>query len=225
MDSDTPDIARLQEVCHEYRATLLLDVAHDLGAMGAGGYGTVGIQNMLGKVDVVMGSFSKTFASNGGFVATRSPAVKQFLKIYSPSQTFSNALSPAQAATVLQALTIVTSSKGESLRVKLLENIVQLRNSLNANGLLVMGEPSPIVPVLISEPSTENSEAKARLAARILPDLGILANLAEFPAVPQGLARFRLQVMAAHNQDVMHFVADKLAHAISTAEGELNDLV
>lgn len=225
MDSDTPDITRFQALCHEYQATLLVDVAHDLGAMGVGGSGAIGLQNMLSKVDIVMGSFSKTFASNGGFVATHSPAVKQFLKIYSPSQTFSNALSPAQAASVLQALAIVTSPRCESLRATLMDNIVQLRDRLQANGLSVMGSASPIVPVLVAGRVANQSEAKARLAARLLPDLGLLANLAEFPVVPQGLARFRLQVMAAHNPDMMRLSADKLAQAIVSAEGELDDII
>jgi 7-keto-8-aminopelargonate synthetase-like enzyme len=222
MDSDTPDIAKFQEICDEYQATLLVDVAHDLGAMGKGGTGALGIQNMLGKVDIVMGSFSKTFASNGGFVATRSPTVKQFLKTFSTSHVFSNALSPAQAATVLEALNIVISPLGESLRIKLMDNIVSLREGLQINNLKVMGMPSPIVPVLVAN---NQSESKARLVLRQLPNLGLLANVIGFPAVPLGLARVRLQVMAEHNQDMMRLAADKLAQAIFLAEGELNDII
>ena len=76
MDSDVPDIEAFQALAHEFGATLMVDVAHDLGALGPGGRGHIGAQNMLGKVDLVMGSFSKTFGSNGGFVATKSRAVK-----------------------------------------------------------------------------------------------------------------------------------------------------
>ena len=111
MDSDTPDIAALQDLCHEYDATLLVDVAHDLGSLGEDGRGHIGIQKMLGKVDLVMGSFSKTFASNGGFVACRNRAVKEYLRFYSPPATFSNALSQAQAAVVLKAFEIVESGR------------------------------------------------------------------------------------------------------------------
>ncbi|MGZ8408800.1 MAG: aminotransferase class I/II-fold pyridoxal phosphate-dependent enzyme, partial [Hyphomicrobium sp.] len=100
MDSDTPDIEALQELAHEFNAILVVDVAHDLGSLGETGHGHIGIQNMLGKVDVIMGAFSKTFASNGGFVACRSRAVKEYLRYYSSPNTFSNALSPAQAAIV-----------------------------------------------------------------------------------------------------------------------------
>ena len=107
MDSDTPDLPRCRTLCHEYDATLVVDVAHDLGCLGKDGRGHIGMQNMLGKIDVVMGSFSKTFASNGGFVAFKSRAVKEYLRFYSSPTTFSNALSPVQAAIVLKAFDIV----------------------------------------------------------------------------------------------------------------------
>ncbi|HYQ84972.1 MAG TPA: aminotransferase class I/II-fold pyridoxal phosphate-dependent enzyme, partial [Rubrobacter sp.] len=64
MDSDSPDVAGLQAACREYGAVLMVDVAHDFGASGPGGTGQIGLQGMLGQVDLVMGSFSKTFASN-----------------------------------------------------------------------------------------------------------------------------------------------------------------
>lgn len=82
MDSDVPDIAALQALAHEYGATLMVDVAHDLGNLGPDGRGHIGMQNMLGKVDIVMGSFSKTFASNGGFVAVNRRGVKEYLRFH-----------------------------------------------------------------------------------------------------------------------------------------------
>jgi 7-keto-8-aminopelargonate synthetase-like enzyme len=112
MNSDTPDIRAMQELAHEYGAILVVDAAHDLGCLGADGTGHIGMQGMLGKVDLVMGSFSKTFGSNGGFVATNSRAVKEYLRFYSPSCTFSNALSPIQVAVVSKALDIVASHEG-----------------------------------------------------------------------------------------------------------------
>lgn len=226
MDSDTPDLERLQSICHEYNATLMVDVAHDLGAMGPGGAGAIGTQNMLGQVDIVMGSFSKTFASNGGFVATRSPAVKQFLKIFSPSQTFSNALSPAQAATVLAATGIVCGARGDALRRQLMGNITDLRRQLRAHDLQVMGTASPIVPVLISGTGDASSpEAHARRAAKTLPQQGVLANLAEFPAVPQNQPRFRLQVMARHTIEHTAHAARGIAAAIEAGREVQHDLV
>jgi len=116
MDSDTPDLAAMQELCREYNATLLVDVAHDLGNIGEDGRGHIGLQQMTGKLDIVMGSFSKTFASNGGFVACNSPAVREYLRYFGSSGTFSNALSPIQSAIVLKAFEIVRSEEGRRLR-------------------------------------------------------------------------------------------------------------
>jgi 7-keto-8-aminopelargonate synthetase-like enzyme len=194
MDSDTPDLATLQALCHEYDATLVVDVAHDLGCLSNDGRGHIGMQNMLGEVDVVMGSFSKTFASNGGFVACKSRAVKEYLRFYSAPATFSNALSPVQAATILKAFEIVDSIEGRVLRLELLANIISLRRELKEAGLEYYGDPSAIVCVKMG------SEGLARLVSRRLPELGLVANLVEFPAVPKGAARIRMQVMANHTE-------------------------
>src|SRR6202045_4640901 len=151
MDSDTPDLAALQDLCREFNATLLVDVAHDLGAIGDGGRGFIGQQGMLGKIDIVMGSFSKTFASNGGFVSCNAPAVRQYLKFYGCSATFSNALSPVQAATVKKAFDIVQSDKGRDLRWLLMKRVGQLRKALSTAGLDLIGNPSAIVPVIVGD--------------------------------------------------------------------------
>jgi 7-keto-8-aminopelargonate synthetase-like enzyme len=192
MDSDTPDIAALQELSHEFNATLMVDVAHDFGCLGDDGRGHIGIQKMIGKVDIVMGSFSKTFASNGGFVACPSRSVQQYLRYFSTPGTFSNALSPIQAAVALKAFEIVDSAEGRSLRQSLMSNILALREGLRSAGLEVYGDPSAIVAVKMG------TEAAARLVSRQLTGLGLVANMVEYPAVPKGAARFRLQVMANH---------------------------
>ena len=120
MHADIPDLRELQGICREYEATLLVDVAHDLGCMGPGGAGVLGMQNLLGSIDVVMGSFSKTIASNGGFVAVQNREGRDYLKVFASSALLSNALSPAQAAVVGTALDIVASPEGEDLRGALL---------------------------------------------------------------------------------------------------------
>jgi 7-keto-8-aminopelargonate synthetase-like enzyme len=214
MDSDTPDLRVLQELCREYEATLLVDVAHDLGAIGQGGRGFIGAQDMLGKIDIVMGSFSKTFASNGGFVACKSPAVKQYLKFYGSSATFSNALSPVQAATVTKAFEIVQSDRGRDLRRLLLKRVGQMRDALTAVGLVVIGDPSAIVPVLVGD------EALARMASRRLPELEVIANLVEYPAVAKGNARFRLQMMPSHSAENVRELAARLRAAVDLVQGE-----
>lgn len=214
MDSDTPDLKALQNLCDEYEATLLVDVAHDLGSMGPGGTGFIGEQDMLGKVDIVMGSFSKTFGSNGGFVSCNSAAVKQYLKYFGSSATFSNALSPVQAATVTKAFEIVQSEKGRNLRSALMKSIGQMRDALSAAGLQHTGNPSPIVPVRVGD------EALARLVSRRLPALGVIANLVEYPAVAKGDARLRLQMMPTHSLENVQALASKLRTAIDLAQVE-----
>ncbi len=219
MDSDTPDIAAMQTLAHEYGATLMVDVAHDLGNLGPNGTGHIGAQGMIGQVDLVMGSFSKTFGSNGGFVATQSRAVKEYLRFYSPSCTFSNALSPAQVAAVLTSLDIIQSSEGEALRSQLMRNILALRDQLRGRGLRFYGDPSAIVAVQTGD------EALARLTARELPSLGLLANLVEFPAVPKGQARFRLQVMAGHSRAEIETAAACMERGLSRAGAALESRV
>lgn len=217
MDSDTPDIVAMQEMCREYGATLVVDVAHDFGALGDG-TGHIGLQNMLGKVDLVMGSFSKTFASNGGFVACRSRALKEYLRFYSPSATFSNALSPMQAAVVLKALDIIQSAEGTTLRAALMSNVGLLRRTLSENGFEYYGDPSAIVAVKMG------SEGLARLVSRRIPELGLLANLVEYPAVAKGAARFRMQVMAGHQPDNIRGAVRILREAVDAAQKDLEML-
>ena len=111
------------------------------------------------------------------------------------SGTFSNALSPAQSAIVLKAFQIVDSDEGRSLRSCLIENAIDLRRRLNEAEMEVYGQPSAIVAVKMG------TERLARRVSRLLPELGLVANLVEFPAVAKGAARFRLQVMAKHSPE------------------------
>ena len=193
MDSDSPDLPLLQHLCREYRATLLVDVAHDLGATGPGGGGVVASQRMLGRIDIVMGSFSKTFASNGGFVACAEASARRQLQLYAGPHMFSNALSPLQAAAALASLRIATSHEGDGLRADLLRNALELRALLGGAGLHCLGAPSAIVPVWIG------LEAAARMAGMLLAREAVFVNPVEFPGVPLGAARLRLQLMAQHS--------------------------
>lgn len=218
MDSDTPDIVALQDLCHEFGATLMVDVAHDLGNLGPDGRGHIGLQNMIGKVDLVMGSFSKTFASNGGFVACKSRALKEYLRFYSAPATFSNALSPVQAATVLKAFQIIDSQEGVVLRNKLMTNVRLLRSLLKEAGMDYYGDPSAIVAV------KTGTEALARLVSRELPELGLLSNLVEYPAVAKGAARFRMQVMANHTEQNIRDAVRSMAIARVRGTQQLEEI-
>ena len=198
--------------------SLVVDVAHDLGNLGDDGRGHIGLQKMLGKIDLVMGSFSKTFASNGGFVACNSPAVREYLRFYSAPATFSNALSPVQAAVVLKAFEIIQSKQGRTLRNTLMTNILSLRRELQEAGLEHYGDPSAIVCVKVG------TEGLARLVSKRLPELGLVANLVEFPAVPKGAARIRMQVMAHHTEQNISDAVQVLKTARLQAEQEYESL-
>jgi glycine C-acetyltransferase len=216
IDSEIADVAALQALCDEFNATLLVNAAHDLGAMGPAGRGVIGEQGLLGKVDLIMGSFAKTFASNGGFVACRSREVKEYLRFFASSCSYSSALSPIQAATVMKAFDIVESAEGESLRKSLAANVAGLRAALAESGLEVLGAPSPIVCVKMGE------EGLARLVSRRLPEAGLIANLVEFPAAPKDQARLRLQVMASHTKDNLRDAATALKEAWAAGREEFD---
>jgi glycine C-acetyltransferase len=215
MDSDSLNILALQEVCREFGAVLLVDVAHDLGASGPRGTGQLGLQGALGKVDLVMGAFSKTFASNGGFLATNSESVRHYVSIYGGSHAFSNALSPIQAGVVLESLRIVRSEEGERLRAKSAANIGRLRSAFEAEGLECYGQPLNIVPVGVGD------ERLAKWTGRALEENGLIANLIEYPAVARGKARFRFQVMASHTEEQLDRGVRTFRHALAEARHRL----
>ena len=209
MDSDTPDLASLLAACRTYSAQLLVDVAHDLGSIGPLGTGVLGLTGLLGEVDLVVGAFSKTFASNGGFVATRDVRAKSYLRWFANPHTFSNALSPIQCAVVAQALDIVRSPEGDARRAQLNAASLHFRQELEVRGCKVLGEASAIVPVLIGAEST------ARCASRRVAAEGVFTNLVEFPAVGLRQARFRCQLMSSHGRDELNLAAQVIADAIS----------
>jgi len=215
MDSDSPDLAALHASCREFRATLLVDVAHDLGCLGDG-TGQIGMQGMLGKIDIVMGAFSKTFASNGGFIATSDSRIKRYLQWFANPHTFSNALSPIQCAVVIKAISVVRSQEGETRRRGLLHASTFFRAQLRQHGLETLGSPSAIVPVMLGK------DAFAREASKAVAGSDTFVNLVEFPAVGLGAARFRCQLMATHTDEQLAQAAQDIRDAISSVESEQN---
>ncbi len=211
MDSDTPRLAALQDICHAYDATLLVDVAHDLGALGPGGTGKIGEQGLLGQIDLVMGSFSKCFATNGGFIAARSENVAEYLSGYATSHFFSSALSPLQAAAALQCARIIQSPEGERRRAALEHVATRLRAALTKRGLTVLGDMSAIVPV------ETHSAAVARVACKLAEARGLILAIIEFPAVPLNSARFRMQLMCDHLPQDMDLTAQILDETVTEA--------
>jgi 7-keto-8-aminopelargonate synthetase-like enzyme len=212
MNGDSPDLAALQTACREYDATLLVDVAHDLGSVGPGGTGIVGLQGLLGKVDLVIGSFSKAFAANGGFASTSSAAIGEYLRVGAPSRTFSNAISPPQCAAALKAVEIVRSAEGDLLRERVNQVARVLRETLVASGVVCLGKPGPLVPVLLGR------EAVGRITAALCFDSGVFANLIEYPAVSVGACRLRMQVMGTHTCAQAQRAAEVIGWACQFAE-------
>ncbi|TCU10408.1 aminotransferase class I/II-fold pyridoxal phosphate-dependent enzyme [Rhizobium sullae] len=201
MDSDSPDIKELQALCSAYNAVLLVDCAHDLGCIGPTGRGILELQDMVGKVDVLLGTFSKTFASIGGFVATQFDGFRTAVRACCGPQTFTNAMTPIQAAVILEALRIVDSDEGRQRRLKLRDNIDYLRAQLKRHGFVALGEPSAIVPVMVGDCSA------ARTMTSFMIKNGAIVNLVESPAVARNQSRWRLQVMSDHSQaDIGSFI-------------------
>lgn len=212
MDSDTPDLQALQALCREFGATLLVDVAHDFGSMGPSGGGMIEAQGLLGDIDLVVGAFSKTFGTNGGFLAVNSPAVRQYVKVYGGPHIFSNGISPVQCAVVLEALRIVRSDEGDELRASLLRAAGALRGALGEQNLRCVGDPSPVVPVL-----TGVNDKVGRIASKLLFEKDVFANFVEYPAVPIHGSRFRMQVMATHTEEMARTAAGRVRAAIEEA--------
>lgn len=218
MDSDAPALRELIGICREYGATLMVDVAHDFGATGPDGLGQLGAQQVLDDVDLVVGAFSKSFATTGGFLVTRSAAVHAYVRLYGGPQTFSSALTPVQLAVALAALRIIRSPEGVQRRESVARIALRVRDGLAAHGHHCMGNVvCPVVPVLVG--STE----VARLAWRLVSEHGVIANLAEPPAVPADQARFRLQAMADHTVDDADQVVRTLDTAIRSAQNAFGD--
>ncbi|MBL0375306.1 aminotransferase class I/II-fold pyridoxal phosphate-dependent enzyme [Rhizobium sp. KVB221] len=212
MDSDLPNIPELQEICRRFNATLLVDCAHDLGALGETGRGKLEDFGIVGGVDILVGAFSKSFASMGGFVASNSKGLRFGLRGQCGPSTFTNAMSPIQAATILAALDIIESEEGAERRRRLMANSIRLREGLEAEGFEVLGKPSAVVPMLIGD------ILLARLMTRYAVDFGGIVNLVEHPAVARNACRWRLQVMADHTDEQIDAMIEVAGKAREMAE-------
>ena len=214
MDSDSPDLPALQALCKEHGATLLVDVAHDFGALGDRGHGVLEEQGMVGKLDLLMGSFSKTFAAPGGFVCGQRPSLKWGLRYRCGPSTFTNEMTPIKASVVRAALGIVRSPEGRERRRQLLRNVQYLRACLAELDFEVLGRPTPIIPVVVGD------TAMGRVLTKHALQLGAVVNLVEYPAVSAKSSRLRVQMMADHTLDQLDAFAEILAEARALAEAE-----
>jgi len=196
MDSDTPDLVYLQKECKKYDAFLLIDMAHDLGAVGKNGLGALENQKLTDYSNVLlMGSGSKSLSSNIGFVGCMDEKVIEYMRYFSPSYMFSNVVAPPQCATALYNLRIIRSEEGVVLREKVLNNAIYLREQLTKRGFEVIGNPSPIVILLTGD------ELINRVISRLMLNKNVVVNGIEFPIVPKGKSRLRLQLQAIHTKE------------------------
>jgi glycine C-acetyltransferase len=219
MDSDVPDLRAHQELARRHGANLLVDVAHDLGVLGeAHGLGALEVQDLLGGIDIVVGSFSKAFAANGGFVASNHPGIRLALRFGSGPNTFSTGPSPIQTSVALKAIEIVQSSEGLARRRQVANLANALRQTVSDMGFTVLGQPSAMVPVLVG------GIARSRLAARFMVERGALVNLVEHPAVARNASRLRLQLMASHESHHLMACAAALQQAVAQADASLRDM-
>jgi 7-keto-8-aminopelargonate synthetase-like enzyme len=215
MDSDSPELLEICDICKTYGALLILDIAHDFGVFGASGRGVLDTKRALEKCDVIIGSFSKVFASNGGFVAFKNPDLFNYVNVFAPTYVFSNAPSPVQLAVVSKALDLTFSSEGAVRRARLLKNVEALRAPLAHACLECAGVPSPIVPLILGK------EVSVRRVNRALFEKGVITNMAEYPAVPRGRARLRLQVQASHTEEQMASAAQSIVDAVQQTKRDL----
>lgn len=218
MDSDSPDISRLVELKKLHGAALFLDVAHDFGVLGPGGAGVAAEAGGYGEIDFVMGSFSKTFASIGGFFAAHDLGSVRAVQGFSGSYTFSNYLIPAQLGALDAAFDIVFSREGEDRRARLLENTCSLRSLLKDLGVETIGDISAMTIV------KAGSEARARLAYRSILAQGVIVNCVEYPAVRRGEARFRVQLSPDYHRGEIEAIAAAIASGLAVADGPLVEL-
>ena len=183
-----PDIVRLAE---KYDAVVMSDDAHALGVLGANGGGTGEHFGLTDKVDIIMGTFSKSLASVGGFVAARREVI-DYLMHHARPLIFSASLSPANSAAVLGALDVIREEPDRQQR--LWDNAEFFRAGLESAGLDMVGSATPIIPLMVRD------NMKTFRLWRVLNDAGIFVNAVVPPAVQPSQSLLRLSVMATHTR-------------------------
>jgi len=202
MEGDVAPLPALCELCERFGARLMVDEAHACGVLGERGAGASELLGAEEGVDLRMGTFSKSLASCGGFIAGPADVV-EYLQISSRPFLFTAAAVPAAVGAALAAVRICRSEEGPQLFGRVLDNARYLHRGLSELGLHVVAPTplpdggdvlTPIVAVLVGD------DWKAALLWRALYDAGIYVNVALHPAVPPGGALLRTSVMATHDR-------------------------
>jgi len=220
MEGDVAPLREIVALCERFGARLLVDEAHAVGVLGERGAGTAELLGVEDRVDLRMGTFSKSLASCGGFIAADADVI-EFLKVQSRAFLFTAAGVPAAVGAALAALRVIRSAEGRELFARVLANAQRLNRGLHEIGFDVV-EPSPvtgaggeelavitpIVPVRVGE------DWKAGLLWRALWDAGVFTNVAVHPAVPPDGALLRTSVMATHDEAIL----DQALEAFATVK-------
>jgi 8-amino-7-oxononanoate synthase len=202
MEGDLCDLPAIVELCGRYGARLMVDEAHAVGVLGERGAGSCELFSLEDQVDLRMGTFSKSLASCGGFIAGPADVI-EYLRIASRAFIFSASAVPAAVGAALAAVRICRS-EGGALYARLLANAEYLREGFRRLGLAVVepgtlpdGGPAttPVVPVRVGD------DWQAVLLWKALFEAGVYTNVAIHPAVPPGGALLRTSLMATHERD------------------------
>ncbi len=186
------ELPRLNKIAKENNARIMIDDAHSVGVIGKGGRGTASEFGLEKEIDLTMGTFSKTFASLGGFVAGPERVIN-YIKHFSPALIFSASPTPASVAAALAALEIL---ENEPERVQqLIDNANYMRNGLKSKGFNIIEGRTGIVPVIVG-----NDEIAFKMW-RILYDDGVFVNVFISPGVPEGRQMMRTSYMATHKKE------------------------
>ena len=222
MEGDVAPLPQICDLCEQHGARLMVDEAHGAGVLGARGAGTAELFGVEDRVDLRMGTFSKSLASCGGFIAGAHEVI-DFLRIQSRAFLFTAAAVPAAVGAALAALRVVRSDDGPPLFAQVLENAAYLNRGLHDLGFQVV-EPqpvpggatvvTPIVPVVVGD------DWKAVLLWRALYDAGVFVNVALHPAVPPAGALLRTSVMATHDRPTLDLALERFATVKTAFEAE-----
>jgi 8-amino-7-oxononanoate synthase len=199
MSGDISDLRSIVPLAKRFGAALMVDDAHGIGVLGKNGRGTAEYLNVEDDIDLIMGTFSKSFASLGGVIAGKEEVI-HYVKHFSRALIFSASIPPANVAAVLASLEIIREEPQR--REKLLQNGRKMREGFKSLGFRVNEGITPIVPVFIGE------EDKTFLLCKELLDEGIFATPIISPAVPPDQALIRTSYMATHTDSQLNRVLE-----------------
>ena len=207
MEGDISKLPEIVALAKKYNASVYVDDAHALGVLGTHGRGTADHFGLTKEVDLIMGTFSKSLASIGGFIAG-DKIVIEYLKHHARSLMFSASISPAAAASALAALTLL--KEDDHLVKKLWTNTEYAINGFKDAGFDVGRTESPIIPIYI-----RNNE-KTFLMAKMLMDAGVFVNPVVSPAVKSNSSIIRFSIMATHSIDQIDFAIEQFIQAANS---------